>query len=98
MVGIESLDALLLYLFFQYLIQFTAQVIQEQRIDHLVDVLNARVVHAAATTGLRIKSTFKDGTKDSWRYLAPIEVETGILQQGLFQFLRELRYFDFFYK
>jgi hypothetical protein len=44
LVGIEFLNALLFYLFFQNLVQFTTQVIQEQWVNDFVDVFDACVV------------------------------------------------------
>ena len=52
LIGIEFLLALAFYLFFQYFIQFMAQVIEEKGIYDLVDVLDGSVVHTATTTCL----------------------------------------------
>ena len=55
---------LLLHLFLQNLIELPTKVVEEEGINHLVDVLNRGVVHTTTTTGLRIQRALEYSTED----------------------------------
>ena len=61
--------------------QLSLKIIQEQRINHLVNILNAGIVHAAGTASLRIKSRLKHGSKDSRTDDTPVKVIAGALKK-----------------
>ena len=50
-------------------------------------------MHATRASGLWVQRRLEHGPEDGGRYLAPVEVEAGILQQHLLQLFGELRYF-----
>ena len=75
----------------QDFVKFIAQIIQEKRVYHLVDILYRGVVHASAAPGHGIQRAFENGPEDGGRNLAPVEVEARVLQQRLLQLLRENR-------
>ena len=66
------------------------QGIKEQRVNNLMDILNAGVVHTAAATGFGVQGAFKDCTEDGGGNLGPVEILAGIGQQQVNDFLSEL--------
>ena len=56
--------------------ELVAIIIEEQRIDHIVYVFQARVVHAAVAAGLGVQRAFEDGAKNGRRNAAPVEAAT----------------------
>ena len=55
-------------------------------------------MHAATAARLGVQRTLEDSSKDGWRNLAPVKVETCIVKQGTFQVVGELRDLYFFGK
>ena len=78
--GVELAAALALYLFGQYLRKLAAQVVEEERVDDAVDVVNGGVVHAASAPRLGVERALEDGAEDGGRYLAPVELGGGALE------------------
>ena len=91
---LQTAVALPLHLLFQDGVELAAQVVQEKRVDDLVDILYRGVVHTAASTGLRIQRALEDGSEDGGRNLAPVEVERGILEQQLADGVRHAGYLN----
>ena len=55
--------------------------VKEQRVDDLMDILDAGIVHSAASSGLRIKRTLEHSTEDCRTDLTPIKIITRMLEQ-----------------
>ena len=71
------------------------EVIEEKRINDLVDIFDRGIVHAAGTTCLRVQGRFEDRTEDSRRDFTPIEVVGSFGKDEFFEFVREARHDDF---
>ena len=67
------------------------QAVHEKRVNHLVDVLNAGVVHPSRAARFGIQCAFKHGSEDGRRNLAPVEIGTRVLQQQLLDFVSKTR-------
>ena len=72
-------------------VEFGLQLVEKQRVYHLVNVFDAGVVHAAASACFGVERAFEHGTEDGWRNFAPVEIGTGALHQQLFDLLAKLR-------
>ena len=57
-----------------YLFQFSYQVIHKQRVNHLMDIFDACIVHSPTAAGLWIKSALKHGSKYGGTDSAPIKI------------------------
>ena len=67
------------------------QVVQEQRVDDLVYVLHAGVVHAPRPAGIRVQRALESGAEDGGADVLPVEPGRCLGQQVLPDLLRELR-------
>lgn len=67
--------------------------VEEQRVDDFVDVLDARVVHAARAARGRVQRALEDGAEDGRGDLAPVEV-AGVLEDEAPDFLTHRRHGD----
>ena len=56
------------------------QAVQKQRVDYLVDILNAGVVHPTGAPGFRVQSALEHGTENGGADSGPIEVLTAPVQ------------------
>lgn len=63
------------------LIQLSAQLVQEQRVDHLMDILDGGIVHPALAPSFRVQRGFKHRAEYGGADLAPVEVLAGLGQQ-----------------
>ena len=72
------------------LVQLVPQLVEEQRPEAALDVLNARVVHAPGMARLGIQSPLEHAAEDDARDLAPVEVLRGV-GDGLKNFRGHLR-------
>ena len=63
--------------------KFLLQVIQKQRVNDFVDVLNTGVVHSSCAACFRVKGALKHGTEDGRWNQAPVEVVGGALKDKL---------------
>ena len=70
--------------------QLVPQLVEEQRPEAALDVLNARVVHAPGMARLGIQSPLEHAAEDDARDLAPVEVLGGV-GDGLKDFRGHLR-------
>lgn len=77
--GLELFRARLDGLFLHGGVEFFFVGVEEQRVDDFVDVLDARVVHAARAARGRVQRALEDGAEDGRGDLAPVEV-AGILE------------------
>ena len=57
------------------------QIVEEQRVDDFMNVLDAGVVHPAAAPGLRVQSGFKHRAENRRADGRPVKVRTGFFQQ-----------------
>ena len=72
-------------------IQLFVQSVQEKRVNDLMYVLNARIVHAAGTSGLGVQSALEHSTENSWRDAAPVEIQRTVFHQELKNFVGQTR-------
>ena len=79
-IGIEAFHALLLDFLLKNRVELVAQIVQEKRVDDLVDVLDAGIMHAAAAARLGVKGALEHGAEDGGRNLAPVKIQRSILQ------------------
>ena len=56
------------------LVQFVPQLVEEERLEAALDVLDARVVHAPGVAGLGVQRALEHAAEDDARDLAPVEV------------------------
>ena len=70
--------------------QLVPQLVEEQRLQAALDVLNARIVHAPGMARLGIQSPLEHAAEDDARDLAPVEVLRGV-GDGLKNFRGHLR-------
>ena len=75
-------------------IELVAQCIEKERVDDPVDVLDARVVHAARAARRRVERGLKDRAEDGRADRAPVKARTRIGEQDVHDLLRELRDLD----
>ena len=87
----EQEDALLLDPLALDLRELGLQIIEKERVDHLVDVLDAGVVHAASTSRLRIQGALERRTEDGGADAGPIELLGGLPKKRFLDLLGELR-------
>ena len=89
LVLVETTQARLLHLLFQYPVQLTTQVVQEERVNHLMDILYRGVMHAPAAPCFGVQCALKHSPEDGGRNLAPVEIKACVLEQNLFQLFSE---------
>ena len=77
--GLELGRTLLEDRFVHGFLELLLVLVKEKRVDDLMDVLNARVVHPTMTACIWIQGTLEDCTEDGRADLAPVEV-AGVLQ------------------
>ena len=76
--------------------EFVAQSVEKERVDDLVDVLDARVVHPTRAPRYGVERGFKDRAEDGRADRAPVESRTCIIEQDIDDLLCELRDLDVF--
>ena len=64
-------------------VKLSFQFVQKQRVNDLVDIFNAGIVHTAAAAGFGVQGAFKDGTENCGAYLCPIEIFACFYKQQL---------------
>ena len=68
-----------------------AERVEEERVDHLVDVLLRGVVHAVLAARLGVEGGLEDGAEDRGGDLAPVEALARVAEEDLRRLLRERR-------
>ena len=61
--------------------QFVPQGIEKKRVDDLVDILDAGVVHASIPAGQGVDGALEQSSENGRRDIAPIKIIAGMLQQ-----------------
>ncbi len=77
-----------------YLVVLPVQVVEKERVDYAVYVLDAGVVHASAAPCLGVERALEHSAEDGGRNGAPVEVERGMLEQHVAQTVGEGRHVD----
>ena len=77
-------------------VQFLPELVQEKRVDDLVDVLDAGVVHAAGAARFRVERAFEDRAENGRGDAAPVEVVAGLCEEQIFHLVVQERDFDVF--
>ena len=72
------------------------QIVQEQRVDDLVNVFDGGVVHSALAPGLRVQGGFKYRAENGGADFRPVKVLGGVTDQQIEDFLRNDGNFDVF--
>ena len=78
----------------QNLPEFLFQSVQKERVDDLMNILDAGVVHPSGTPCLGVERAFKDGSEDGRADSRPVESEAHPVQQQVSDLLREPRNLD----
>ena len=73
--------------------QLCTQLVDEQRVDDLVDVLRAGVVHPAGTAGLWIQRRFENAAEDGGGDLRPVGLHRHFVDQQVKNFFGKWRHF-----
>ena len=94
MVGFQSGNTGFLHRDFLDFLQLGFQSIQKQRVNDLVDVLNAGIVHAAAASSFRVQGAFKHSAENGGADRRPVEILAGLGEQNIFQFFGKGRDLD----
>ena len=71
--------------------QFSFQIVQEQRVDDLVDILQRGIVHTSRPSCRRIQRGLEYSAEDSRRDQAPVEIVAGSLQDESSYLFRDSR-------
>ena len=74
--------------------KFSFQVVQEERVDDLVDILQGGIMHAAGPAGIRVQGRLEYGAEDGRRYQAPVKIVAGPLQDEGSYLFRDSRNLD----
>lgn len=89
----DSLNARI-FLYSANFFKFLVQRIHKERVDYLVDILDAGVVHSALAPRLRVQCGFKNRAEDCRRNLAPVE-RGAVAAENVNNFLCEVRNLNF---
>lgn len=70
------------------------QIVEEERVDDLVDVLGAGVVHAAGPARVMAEGAFEYGTEHGWVNARPVEFLAAVHQDLVMNVVVQLRHLD----